>query len=371
MKIYPREPDLATIYNRIKDGSIDLQPDFQRDLVWNKAKKQSFIDTILREWQFPAVFLVVPIHGEILDVLDGQQRLNAIYEFFEDKFEIDGNIEPLDEKVRPLHGLRYSQLPSDVRNRIGRYSVRVCELTDYREEEPYELFFRLNQGTVLTPAEKRNTLYGPIREQVRNLVGHMELEGLNIDRIGFNNNRLSYQDVISRLIFALKVKDVRRKITDQMLVELFRSGEGVQETVVTQAKQAISSLSKLIHRKIKLNKPTLFTWLVFLSFESIDSDLFYHFDELRMLDKIGGNDDRYVSFLISTYQEKSASSVYDSNAVQLRLLILYLVGISYGAIFSSPIGKLATEINDSFHRADQYTEDKLVNMMQDHGWGLL
>ncbi|MCK9296467.1 MAG: DUF262 domain-containing protein [Desulfobulbaceae bacterium] len=78
MRIYPKEPDLYTIYRRIKLGEIDLQPDFQRDLVWNKPKKQSLIDTILREWQFPPVFMVVPSTGGTLDVLDGQQRLNAI-----------------------------------------------------------------------------------------------------------------------------------------------------------------------------------------------------------------------------------------------------------------------------------------------------
>ena len=52
MRIWPKEPDIYTICRRIKGGEIDLQPDFQRDLVWNKAKKQSLIDTILRDRQF-------------------------------------------------------------------------------------------------------------------------------------------------------------------------------------------------------------------------------------------------------------------------------------------------------------------------------
>jgi hypothetical protein len=225
MRIQQRDPDISTIFSRIKDGNIDLQPDFQRDLVWNLSKKQSLIDTILREWQFPPVFLVVPKDGEFLEVLDGQQRLNAIYEFMEDRFPVNGKVEPKDNLITVLDGLRYSQLPKDVQWRFGRYSLRVCELYDYQEEEPYELFFRLNQGSVLTPAEKRNTLYGPVREQVRELVQRMDSHQLNVDRIGFNNSRLAYQDVVSRLLYALKFNSLEKKSPTNCLLIFSAAGK--------------------------------------------------------------------------------------------------------------------------------------------------
>ncbi len=64
-------------------------------------------------------------------------------------------------------------------------------LYEYDPEEPYELFFRLNQAYALTPSEKRNALYGRARDQVRSVVEHLESQGLLVpQRIGFSNARL-------------------------------------------------------------------------------------------------------------------------------------------------------------------------------------
>lgn len=371
MKITQRDPDIATIFNRIKDGHIDLQPDFQRDLVWNLQKKQSLIDTILREWQFPPVYLVVTKEGEYLEVLDGQQRLNAIYEFMEDKFPVNGKVEPLDDAIQNLSGLKYSQLPKEVRLRFGRYSLRVCELHDYRKEEPYELFFRLNQGSVLTPAEKRNTLYGPVREQVRELVRKMESHNLSADRIGFNNSRLAYEDVASRLLYALEYKSLERKITDQLLIDLFRNNQGVSNEAVHQAEVAIDSLSQIVDRKAKLNKPTLFTWLLFFAMEKQNKKLFYHIDDLRGKVKSGELDNNLETFLIEIYNEKSATSVNDATPVQLRLLVVYLIGICIGDTFNTALGSKAQNIYNALNRATHISEDFLIKSMADEKWSML
>lgn len=371
MRIQQRDPDISTIFNRIKDGRIDLQPDFQRDLVWNLQKKQSLIDTILREWQFPPVFLVVPKDGEYLEVLDGQQRLNAIYEFMEDKFPVSGKVEPIDSTILALDALRYSQLPKDVQWRFERYSLRVCELYDYREEEPYELFFRLNQGSVLTPAEKRNTLYGPVREQVRELVHRMNSHKLSAERIGFNNSRLAYQDVVSRLLYALQNKSLEKKITDQFLVDLFRSGREASDEVVRQAGGAIDALSEVVDKKAKLNKPTLFTWLLFFAIEGQNKRLFYYIDDLRGKVKSGSLDNHLQSFLIEIYQDKSATSVNDAIPVQLRLLVVYLIGLDLGETFNSELGERALRVYQALNNTAQISEDFLIKTMADAGWGRL
>lgn len=370
MKIYPREPDLVTVYRRIKEGELDLQPDFQRDLVWNKAKKQGLIDTILREWQFPPVFVVVPASGVYLDVLDGQQRLNAIYEFFEGNFEVDGYIAPHDNNIKALDGLRFDDLPHSVKTRFERYSVRFYELSDYNQDEPYELFFRLNQGSALTPAEKRNTFYGPVRDQVRALVEHMQAHDLNVNRIGFNNNRLSYHDVMSRLLFALNTKYIGKKITDASLVDFFRSGEPVDSSVMAHAKNAIDLLSLAIGRKVKLNKPTLLTWLIFFSHESNSEStrLLLRFEEVREETKSKHESDTLISLFCDIYQERSASSVNDAIPVQLRLLTIYLVGLCLDVNFDSRMGKLAQKILDQFKLESRYSEERLIALMIEAEW---
>jgi uncharacterized protein with ParB-like and HNH nuclease domain len=67
-----------------KRGLLDLDPPYQRRSVWNQSYKDAFIDTILIQYPSPAIFLYQEISpdGETkLHVVDGKQRLTAIFEF--------------------------------------------------------------------------------------------------------------------------------------------------------------------------------------------------------------------------------------------------------------------------------------------------
>ncbi|WP_455717458.1 DUF262 domain-containing protein [Anaerosporobacter sp.] len=106
MKCTTSDLEIETIYNRIKAGDINLQPNFQRGEVWTIQKKKKLIDSILREWKIPPIH-VVSSDKEVDEVLDGQQRLVAICDFIENKFGIDGFIEPMESKVKLLDGVNY------------------------------------------------------------------------------------------------------------------------------------------------------------------------------------------------------------------------------------------------------------------------
>lgn len=378
MKINAKDPDISSIYHRIKRGSIDLRPDFQRDMVWNKAKKQGLIDTILRDWKFPPVFFVVTSNDEMMEVLDGQQRLSAIVEFLEDEFTIDGGIEPYDEEIQKLNGLRFSQLPERVRFRIEQYSIRIHELYDYKEGEPYELFFRLNQGVTLTPAEKRNTFFGPVREQIKNFVSYMNTLQIDGSRIGFNNNRLAYDDVIARFVYAIHTKIINKKITDVNLVEFYRAGTPVPEQIESTVKSAIDALAEAcetsitLGSKLKLNKPTLLTWLIYLSNDQTAQNIQHLCAFERMRESIKGNsdDNSKLVFLLGIYQERAASSVNDAIPVQLRLLVIYLIGWMEGQTYQSPVGYRARAILEKIYEADSLTEEMVISFMEEERWGL-
>ncbi|MGF6487000.1 DUF262 domain-containing protein [Pseudomonas frederiksbergensis] len=381
MKINAKDPDIATIYHRIQRGTIDLRPDFQRDMVWSKSKKQGLIDTILRDWKFPPIFLVITTREETtehLEVLDGQQRLSSIVDFLEDDFPIDGTIEPYDEKISCLHGKRFSQLPEAVQYRIEQYSLRVHELYDYKEGEPYELFFRLNQGVTLTPAEKRNTFFGPVREQIKNLVARMDSLGINGSLIGFNNNRLSYDDVVARLVYAIYTKNISKKITDVSLVEFYRAGVPVPGLIEMQASEAIGALAQACENSLKfgikpkLNKPTLLTWLICLCYDRTAHNIEHlcHFERIRESTRESSEEVSKLAFLLNIYHERAASSVNDAIPVKLRLLIIYLVGWMDGQIYESDIGQRAHAILRRIDAFDNLTEDMLISFMEEERWGL-
>jgi hypothetical protein len=58
------DPDLESIARRLLNDEIDLQPDFQRQEVWGKFKKQRLIDTILRDWAVPPIHIIQTMAAE-------------------------------------------------------------------------------------------------------------------------------------------------------------------------------------------------------------------------------------------------------------------------------------------------------------------
>lgn len=210
MRLIPSDPDIKTVFSRIEDGSLDLQPDFQRGEVWSQPKQKLLVDSVLRNWYVPPVHLV-RVDEEQQVVLDGQQRLRALELFMRGRFAVNGKTQPADKAIEALDGLRYDELPDPVRRRFDRFPVRLFELVDYAPEEPSELFFRLNQPATLTEAEKRNAFFGAAREQVRELTKLAEAHGMTAERIGFSSARLAYEDVVARFLWTVEVGNLALK----------------------------------------------------------------------------------------------------------------------------------------------------------------
>jgi uncharacterized protein with ParB-like and HNH nuclease domain len=72
-----------SLYRSFRDGTLIVNRQYQRKLVWTISEKQRLIDSILRDYPLPLFLLAdrgVPAgQGPILEVIDGMQRLNAIF----------------------------------------------------------------------------------------------------------------------------------------------------------------------------------------------------------------------------------------------------------------------------------------------------
>jgi uncharacterized protein with ParB-like and HNH nuclease domain len=102
-------PTIADIYEKIEDNKLDLSPDFQRKFVWTHEHQEQFLDTILRGFPFPEIYVC---QGKVdtkklrttQKVIDGQQRLTTIKNYIEDTFEapltIVKSFEELDDGER-------------------------------------------------------------------------------------------------------------------------------------------------------------------------------------------------------------------------------------------------------------------------------
>lgn len=379
MKIDKSELQLESLVSRITNGELDLQPDFQRGEIWDNPRRQRLIDTILRNWYVPAVHIVKEADGREI-VLDGQQRLAAIRDFFAGKFAVDGRIEPQDEAIQALHGLKFPRLPEERQRALRRFSLQIITLEASDPREPNELFFRLNQAYNLTPPEKRNALHGPARVQVRKLVEELIETGLLDSKvIGFTNNRLAYDDVVSRACVAIEMGTLRRHINNNVVEDFYR-GDGFRETSIESVREAAVRLHQLIsasEERIKFNKGTLQTWLTYAHWAprmtgELPDQLLAAFERDRSLVRLGLSEGQppqrqRLLEVVAVYDDRAAYRVTDVSSVVARDLAIHLYS---QAEFGTPGLRGSDELlADVLHRADASPALLLADFQEAVSWG--
>lgn len=340
MRLSKSDLQVETIVSRITKNELDLQPNFQRGEVWDLKRRQRLIDTILRDWYVPAVHIVVEANGREV-VLDGQQRLAAIRDFMKDGFSVDGKIDPPNPKIQALDGMRFSGLPAAEQYAVNRFVLQVITLTDYEPQEPNELFFRLNQSYNLTPPEKRNALHGVARDQVRKLVDDLVGTGLlTRDQIGFSNGRLAYDDIIARTCVAVSFGTLGKHINNNVVETFYRGQEFSSETTdgVRAAGERLLEQVNATPDRIKFNKGTLQTWLVYCHWAplltgELPRELLSLFEQDRARVKrgdISGREGgaRGVLDVVAVYDDRASYRVTDVSSVLTRDLAVHLFSVA-------------------------------------------
>ena len=257
---------IKSVYTEIKDGDLDLRPNFQRGEVWTLNKKRLLIDSILREWYVPPIHTVALGIGKS-EVLDGQQRLTAIKDFLDNQFAVDGNIEPKDEEIVALHGKKFKDLPIDVQKKIERFGITIYEITEYNQGEPSELFYRLNQTVKLTSSEARNAIFGDVRDDISSFVAYMDELGVGKNILGFSNSRMAYNDLLSRVCLLLEKKSIRYQLSDVTLTNRYRDDNSFDSNISDAIRSTIKFFGYLskysYHEEIKTNltKASSLSWI--------------------------------------------------------------------------------------------------------------
>lgn len=300
MKIQERDVRIKNIISEIEEGEIDLRPDFQRGEVWTNPRKKLLIDSIFRSWHIPPIH-IVHVERQPSEVLDGQQRLTAIRDFKQNRFAIDGFIEPADEDINRLNGMRYADLNSADKEKFDRYNLKIYEITEYNHGEPGELFHRLNQSVKLTSAEQRNAFFGEIRDEISHLVHYMSMSGVERDVLGFGNSRMAYNDLLIRICFYLEAGSIRAVVNDKSLTLRFRARSGFEARIIDSVKCSIDFM-KAIKKEygisdFSLTKASSFSWMYFFANQSY----------------LSGNKS-YKQFVIAFYQLESARTAIKNNS---------------------------------------------------------
>lgn len=216
---------------------INTNPDFQRPAVWGLAQKQLLVDSILRDYDIPKLYWRrIGSKPDTYDVVDGQQRLRAIWEFFDGSFKLPKNSDSIDGV--DIAGLGYEDLPDELRLGLDVYSLDIIVLETMDEEEVREMFLRLQNGTTLKAQEKRNAFPGEMRNFVKSLVQHSFFT-----KVGFANSRYTY-DLMAAQMVCLELSGSPTNIKNADLNRMYKDYEEF-DTKGTEAKAVLRNMNIL------------------------------------------------------------------------------------------------------------------------------
>lgn len=190
---------IRTVMKAHVEGRLRLRPAFQRNLVWNPEQKSYLVDSILRNFPIPELYINVSdvpgANDDLMVVVDGQQRISTCIEFMTDRLRLTGN-----DLAAEWKGRTFSELHEDLRGRFSRYKLIVRELPDMVEPAIREIFRRLNRVVEpLLPQELRHAAYsGAFIDLVESVAAHPVLQELRV----------------------FSAKDYRRRGNDELMAEI-------------------------------------------------------------------------------------------------------------------------------------------------------
>lgn len=324
--------------------SIEINPDYQRPGgVWSLNKKQLFIDSLINRYDIPKFYFhhLIGEHAEEgmrYAIIDGKQRLQAIWDFFDGDFALSRDFVYADDIGVVAKNMKYNQLAEKFPRLISRLHARTLSVQTVLADDLdfiEDMFSRLNEAVPLAAAEKRNAFGGPLPTMFRNITQH----DFFTRKIKVSPTRYRHHDLAAKLIY-LQFKgefvDTKKASLDHFVksakkddFDQFRLERSIND--VTPALDALESLFVdqdelikstgmivvyfiLVSKLLGEGRPVEFSRAEIVEFEELrkrNRELFASEDE-----DVEGVDFKLIEF------DELAQSSNDGSAIQRRYEVL-------------------------------------------------
>ncbi|MBA9078393.1 GmrSD restriction endonuclease domain-containing protein [Rufibacter quisquiliarum] len=138
--------------------------------AWSNEDKQCLVDTILRSEPLPVFFLNYKSDEKVYYIVDGQQRLNCISLFYDNKIKLNQKFSGQQLDGKTFNGA--NPLDDDDKYNFLNYNLNFHVMEDYDDERVRLIFSRLQRGKPLSLGERLNAKPGTIVECMRDLAAH-------------------------------------------------------------------------------------------------------------------------------------------------------------------------------------------------------
>lgn len=196
--------DLARMTN---DGIINLQPDFQRDVVWQPADQTRFIDSLIKQLPIPSMCFALDHQTDTWIVIDGLQRMSSIVKFLGGGDWRLSKLDDIDDRISGKIAATFKDGKGELKKIFDRVQNKTLPITvlrcDFSKKSHMEylftVFHRLNSGgSKLNNQEIRNCIYsGKLNDLLKLLDKNEDWRAFNNMKKD-NNYRFVKQEIILR-----------------------------------------------------------------------------------------------------------------------------------------------------------------------------
>ncbi|WP_157272067.1 DUF262 domain-containing protein [Azohydromonas aeria] len=188
MSVTPRGMSVQEAYREYAEGNFRVNRQYQRKLVWTVDEKRKLIDSMLRGYPIPLILLATKVDEErrkVYEIIDGMQRLNAVFSYIENGYDLDGrhfDVEQLARAKQIAEEGRFKAVTAPEHLLDERACARLLEytfaVTEFPATDPNavnEVFGRINAyGRQLSAQEKRQAgVISPFANFVREVASEL------------------------------------------------------------------------------------------------------------------------------------------------------------------------------------------------------
>ncbi len=221
MSITPRGMSVQEAYRLYRENKLVVNRKYQRKLVWTLEEKQTLIDSLINDYPVPLILLAEESGGSSYEIMDGMQRLNAIFSFIENAYSVDGKYFNIQEFSRAKQAAEAGIFEPAGKTSSVFFSPDICaNILDYQlavtifpvvsEQQTTDVFGRINSGgRQLSWQEKRQAgvidefsmLVRKLASEIRGDASREKLPLSEMPEISIDSGR-------SDMGYALKAEDI-------------------------------------------------------------------------------------------------------------------------------------------------------------------
>lgn len=241
--------DLLRLY---QTKQLEIQPDFQREIVWSNPDQTRFIDSLTKQLPIPSMCISLDFKNDKRLVIDGLQRMQSIINFLSDDEWKLSVLPDIDSRISGKTVYAVKTNSKDIYDRVQNVMIPITVIRcDYSKQTHNEylftIFHRLNSGgTKLNNQEIRNCIYnGTFNYLLRELAKNSETKKLFGPKSRFRNEEM----ILRFFAFYDKLNDYDGKLS-RFLNEYMFEYRNLDEDSLASKKNLYLSTINLVYEKI-------------------------------------------------------------------------------------------------------------------------